>query len=138
MRRLVSLPIAVLLSLLMAGTALASFCGNDSKPGGAGQKAVLWVNIAAETVTVVEGANRGGRLTGGFVDVYLDFDGNGSAECFIDDTYLLSEHELGHIAAGQLLDGLAVNPAIHRGNNPGGSHGMGFAAIADLGGCPFA
>jgi hypothetical protein len=129
MRRLVSLPIAVLLSLIIAGTAFASICGNESKPEGNGQHATLWVDLSTFEVTILEGANAAGKLTGAYVDVFLDFDGDGTADCVINDTFILSEHEIGHIAAGQLLEGLAVNPAVHRGNNPGGSDaGVGFAA----------
>jgi hypothetical protein len=133
MRRLVSLPIAVLMSLIIAGTAFASICGNESKPEGSGQHATLWVDLATFEVTILEGANAAGKLTGGYVDVFLDFDGDGVEDCFINDTFILSEHEIGHIAAGQLLEGLAVNPAVHRGNNPGGGDsGVGFAETEGL------
>ena len=135
MRRLVSIPSAVLLSLLLAGTVLASICGNESKPEGAGQHAEIWIDFSTTpepTVTIV-GANAAGKLTGGFVDVYLDFDGGG-VDCFIDDTFILSEHTLGHISPGQLLEGLAINPAVHSGNNPGGADaGVGFAATEGCG-----
>jgi hypothetical protein len=140
MRRLVSIPIAALMSLLIAGTAFASFCGNDSKLDDAGQKAVIWVAFdpaaptAPPTITILEGANASGKLKGAFVDVFLDFNGDGTSDCFIDDTFILSEHEIGHLASGQILDGLAVNPAVHRGNNPGGPDaGVGFAATEGCG-----
>lgn len=137
MRRLASLPIALFMTLVITSAALASFCGNDSKGADRGQHATLWVTIATGEV-VVDGGNAQGKLTGGFVDVYLDFPPSAGFDCFIDDTYILSEHEIGHIAAGQLLDGLAVNPAVHRGNNPGGSAGVGFASITSLtADCPF-
>jgi len=128
MRRLVSLPIAVLMSLLIAGTTLASICGNESKQAGKGQHSELWIDFSTEppTVTVVNG-NAAGHLRGGYVDVYLDFDGGG-VDCIIEDTFIMSEHKVGHIAPGQLLDGLGINPAVHRGNNPGGEGaGVGFA-----------
>ena len=132
MRRLVSIPIAVLMSLIIAGTALASFCGNESKRDGAGQHATLWVDLstAPPTQTIIEGANAAGKVTGGFVDVHLDFNGDGVSDCFINDTYFISEHS-GHIAPGQDLDGLAVVPAVHKGRNPGGdSAGVGFAELS--------
>jgi hypothetical protein len=134
MRRLVSIPIAVLMSLLIVGTALASICGNESNREGAGQQSELWIDFTTDppTVTVVNG-NPNGHVRGGFVDVYLDFDGGG-VDCFIDDTFVMSEHEIGHIATGQLFEGLGVNPAIHRGNNPGGEGtGVGFAATEGCG-----
>ena len=129
MRRLVSIPIAALMSLLIVSTALASFCGNDSKPQGKGQHATLWYDLDAGVLVASEGLTARGTVPGGFVDVHLDFDGDGTFDCFIDDTFVLSEHKLGHIAAGQLLEGLAINPAVHHGNNPGGDDsGVGFAA----------
>jgi hypothetical protein len=128
MRRLVSVPFAVLLSLLLAGTTLASICGNNSKPAGSGQQSELWIDFSTTppTVTVVNG-NAQGHLRGGFVDVFLDFDGGG-VDCMIDDTFIMSEHKIGHIATGQLFEGLGVLPAVHRGNDPGGPNaGAGFA-----------
>jgi hypothetical protein len=128
MRRLVSIPVALLLSFIVAGTAFASICGNESKPQDKGQHSQLWINFVTGSVTVVNGTPNG-SLRGGYVDVFLDFDGGG-VDCVIDDTFILSEHKIGHIAPGQLLDelGLAVNPAVHRFTNPGGSDaGVGFA-----------
>ena len=134
MRRLVSIPFAALLTLLIVSTAFASFCGNESKPQGKGQHATLWFNLATGELVDSEGLTAGGTVPGGFVDVHLDFNGDGTFDCFIDDTFLLSEHKVGHIAAGQLLEGLAINPAVHRGNNPGGDDsGVGFAATAGCG-----
>ena len=130
MRRLVSVPIAALMSLLIVSTALAAFCGNESKPQGRGQHATLWFNLATGELVDSEGLTAGGTVPGGFVDVHLDFDGDGTFDCFIDDTFLLSEHQIGHIAPGQALcePPLAVNPAVHHGNNPGGDDaGVGFA-----------
>ena len=128
MRRLVSIPAAVLLSMLVVSTTLASICGNNSKPAGSGQQSELWIDFSTSppTVTVVNGTPTG-HLRGGFVDVFLDFDGGG-VDCMIDDTFIMSEHEIGHIATGQLVEGLGVNPAVHRGNDPGGADaGVGFA-----------
>jgi hypothetical protein len=138
MRRLVSVPIALLMSLLVVGTTLAAFCGNESKQDGAGQHAVLLVDLSTspETITILSGANAAGNVTGGFVDVQLDFNGDGIGDCFIDDTYFISEHS-GQIAPGQALGEppLAVNPAIHRGQHPDGNPGqettgVGFAELS--------
>ena len=135
MRRLVSVPAAVLLSLLLTSTVFAAFCGNDSKQEDAGQHTTYIVNLAASppTVTFLEGGNPTGNVTGGFVDVWLDFNGDGIGDCFIDDTFVLSEHELFHVAPGQDFEMLAVNPAVHRGRHPDGDPGtdgtgVGFAA----------
>ena len=141
MRRLVSIPIAALMSLLIVSTAFASFCGNESKKDGAGQHAVLLVDLSVvpETVTVLSGTNAAGKITGGFVDVWLDFNGDGTGECLINDTYFISEHS-GSIAPGQAFEDapghfLAVNPAVHRGRHPDGNPGqdttgVGFASLS--------
>ncbi|MCA1572792.1 MAG: hypothetical protein LC798_21360 [Chloroflexi bacterium] len=138
MRRLVSIPIAVLMSLLVVSTALASFCGSESKPDGKGQHATLLVVFSPDpaappTVTILEGANAAGKVTGGFVDVILAFpDGS---QCVINDTYFISEHRgLGEVAPGQELFELAVLPAVHQGRNPGGDGaGAGFAELIGAG-----
>ena len=119
-------------AFIVAGTALGAFCGVDSKPSGAGQKMVLWVDIPSGVQTILEGANAAGKFTGGFADVYLDFDGDGTADCFIDDTFLISEHS-GSVAPGQDFFGLPVNPGVTngfaRGVDPGGAHGVGEAEL---------
>jgi hypothetical protein len=135
MRRIVALPLALLMCLVVAGSAFAAFCGVDSKPTdkGAGQKLVLWVDLAAGTQTALAGTNANGKWTGGFADVHLDFDGDGTAECFIEDTFIMSEHS-GHIAPGQDFFGLAVNPGVtngfERGVDPGGDNGVGEAELS--------
>lgn len=142
MRRLVSIPIAVLMSLLIASTALASFCGNESKPEGKGQFATLWVNTTTGSVLITEDGQPVDRVRGGFVDTYLDFNNDGVWDCFIDDTYFISEHKgIGEVAPGQAFGDpahpLAVLPAIHRGGHPDGNpghatSGAGFASFTPL------
>src|SRR5262245_491387 len=132
-RSFLAVPVALLLSLLVAGTAFATHCGVESKPDGAGQHMVLLVNPATEAVTILEGLNKAGRFTGGFADVYLDFDFSGtisSGDGHINDTFLISEHSFKD-PPGQNDNGLAVNPSILHGKDPGGSgKGVGFAAFS--------
>ena len=128
-RSLLAVPLALLLSFLLAGTAFATHCGNDSKKDGAGQHLVILVNPETGRPTILEGANAAGRFTGGYADVYLDFDFSGtisSGDGHIDDTLLISEHSFKD-PPGQNEEGLAVLPPIIRGSNPGGDHGAGFA-----------
>ena len=129
-RSLLAVPLALLLSLLVAGTAFATHCGNDSKPDGAGQHLVILVNPETGQPTLLAGANAAGRFTGGYADVYIDFDLSGtisSGDGHINDTLLISEHSFGD-PPGQNDEGLAVLPPIRRGGNPGGGdHGAGFA-----------
>ena len=133
-RQFLAVPSAILLSLAVAGTALGAFCTSESKQDGAGQKVVLWVDLSTtpETVTVLAGANAAGKLTGGFADVNLDFNGDGTADCVINDTFLISEHS-GSVAPGQDFFGLAVNPGVQNGiahgRDPGGANGVGEADL---------
>jgi hypothetical protein len=137
-RPLLALPVALLLSLLVAGTAFATHCGNASKPDGAGQHALIVVDLGTGGIVYAEGLNKNGKLRGGFIDVYLDFDGDSmpsAGDCVINDTYILSEHS-GRAAPGQNDGGLAVIPSVIRFADPGGSgNGVGFAEL--VGFCPF-
>jgi hypothetical protein len=137
MRRfLIAVPAAALLSLVVAGSVLATHCAVDNKPDGAGQRVVIVVNPFTETVTPLSGINAAGRFTGGFVDVYLDFDQSGTisdGDGKINDTFLISFHS-GHAAPGQDAGELPAIPAILRGIDPAGQdHGVGFADFTIVG-----
>jgi hypothetical protein len=138
MRRfLIALPAATLLSLVVAGSVLATHCGVDNKPDGAGQRAVILVDPITGAFTPISGFNAAERFTGGFVDVYLDFDRSGTISAGdgkINDTFLASQHS-GGAAPGQDDGGLAVIPSILRGIDPAGAdHGVGFADFTIVGG----
>jgi hypothetical protein len=137
-RRLFALPLALGLSILVAGTAFATHCGVNSKPDGAGQKVIAVVNPVTGVPTFVAGVNAAGRFTGAFADVYIDLDGTGTpsaGDCVINDTFLISMHS-GAPATGQDDGGLAVIPPVLHGGDPAGSeHGVGFADLAGF--CPF-
>lgn len=132
-RSLLALPLALLLSLLVAGTAFATHCGNESKKAGAGQMQTILVNPETGAFSFLEGGNAAGRFRGAFLDVYLDFDLSGdvsTGDGFIDDTYILSQHS-GRAAPGQDDGGLAVIPSILRGTDPAGpGKGVGFASFS--------
>lgn len=133
-RRLVAVPAALLLTLVVAGTAFATHCGNASKPDGSGQHVILLVNPITEEFTPLAGMNANGKFTGAFADVYIDFDLSGtisSGDLHINDTYLLSMHS-GSASPGQDGgDGLAVLPQILRGSDPAGAaRGAGFADVS--------
>ena len=136
-RSLIALPAAALLTLAVAGTALATHCGVNSKPDGAGQKVVVLVDPVTGQFTAIAGFNAAGKFTGGFADVYLDFDRSGTISAGdgkINDTFIISQHS-GGAAPGQLSeDGLAVNPSVLRGSDPAGpDHGVGFADFTIVG-----
>src|SRR6188508_3182605 len=138
MRRfLIAVPIATLLSVFIAGTAFATHCAVDNKPDGAGQRTVILVNPVTEAVTPLSGVNAAGRFTGGFVDVYLDFDLSGTVSAGdgkINDTFLISLHS-GHAAPGQAAGDLPAIPSILRGiDRAGPDHGVGFADFTIVGG----
>lgn len=137
MRRfLIAVPAAALLSIAVAGTVLATHCGVDSKPDGAGQRVIILVDPVTGAFTPISGFNAAGRFTGGFIDVYLDFDGSGTISAGdgkINDTFLASQHS-GGAAPGQNGGGLAVIPSILRGIDPAGAdQGVGFADFTIVG-----
>ena len=138
MRRFIlAVPAATLLSLVVAGSVFATHCGVDNKPDGAGQRAIILVNPVTGAVTPLAGVNKAGRFTGGFIDVYLDFDLSGTVSAGdgkINDTFLISLHS-GHAAPGQDAGGLPAIPSIVRGVDPAGpDHGVGFAEFTIVGG----
>jgi hypothetical protein len=132
-RRFLALPAALAMTLVITGTALATHCGNDSKPDGAGQHVVILVNPVTEEVTPIAGFNAAGKFTGGFADVYIDLNLDGvisSGDLLISDTYLISMHGR-RAAPGQNSFGLAVLPTILRGDDPAGAaSGVGFADVS--------
>jgi hypothetical protein len=132
-RSFLAVPAALLLSLVVAGTAFATHCGNENKQAGAGQHQTILVNPVSGAFTFLEGGNEAGRFRGAYLDVYLDFDLSGTVNTgdgFIDDTYILSQHS-GKAAPGQDEGGLAVIPSILRGTDPAGpGKGVGFASFS--------
>ena len=134
--RLIALPAALLLSLALAGTTLATHCGVDSKPDGAGQQVVLLVNPITEDFTPLAGVTGNGRFRGGFADVYIDLDLSGTiseGDLKINDTFLISMHS-GSASPGQIEDELAVLPPIGRSDDPAGAaRGAGFADVSFVG-----
>ena len=131
---MLALPLALLLSLLVAGTAFATHCGNENKTAGAGQLQTILVNPATGAFTFLEGGNAAGKFRGAFLDVYLDFDVSGdvsTGDGFIDDTYIISLHSKNGAAPGQDDGGLSVIPSILRGTDPAGpGKGVGFASFS--------
>lgn len=123
-RRLLSGSLAAAaLTVATAGTALGAHCVNESKNDGAGVHGSVIINVATGAVTF-EGLNAGGRLPGGFADVYLDFNGDGVGDAQVgNDIFLISNHS--HRAnPAQGIPG--VLPAILAGQDPGGAgHGIG-------------
>ena len=129
MRRLViSLTSATLLTLLVAGTALGAHCINESKPEGAGVHGVVLLDPVTFEATF-EGTNAGGRLPGGFADVYIDADDSGTltaADIQVEnDIFLVANHShKDNPAQGSP----AVLPPILDGKDPGGEgKGIGVA-----------
>ena len=131
MRRvLASLGSALLLTFAIAGSVFAAHCINESKPGGAGVHGNVMINPFDPTAPpTFEGLNAGGKLPGGFADVYLDFDLTGTVTPgdvqVENDIFLISNHS--HKAnPAQGLPG--VLPPILDGRDPGGEgRGVGVA-----------
>lgn len=121
MRRvLLSLATATLLSLVVAGTALAGHCINESKPEGAGVRGAVLLDPVTFEATF-EGANAGGRLPGGFADVYIDADDSGTltaADIQIEnDIFLVANHSHKDNPAQGIP---SVLPPILNERDPGG------------------
>jgi hypothetical protein len=121
MRRvLISLGSALVLSVVVASTAFAAHCVNESKPDGAGVHGTVLINPVTEEATFI-GANAGGRLPGGFADVYLDLDLSGTLTDgdlqVEDDIFLIANHS--H-KANPAQGSPAVLPNVLRGQDPGG------------------
>ena len=126
MRRLLSIPIAALMSLLIAGTAFAAFCGNDSKLDGAGQTAVTGLpstrpprqlhrrSPSSRARTPAEAQGRVRRPSSSTSTVTVRRIASSTTRSSCPSTRSDTSRP------GQVLDGLAVNPAVHRGHNPGG------------------
>jgi hypothetical protein len=123
-----SLGAALLLTLVVAGTALGAHCQNESKVPDAGQHATVIINTLTGAVTFT-GLNAAGRLTGGFADVWLDFNGDGIGDLLAcEDVFIVSNHS-GQAAPGQATAPGAPGslPPIIRGDDPGGA-GAGLTA----------
>ena len=129
MRRIVvSLVSATLLTVVLAGTAFAAHCINESKQPGAGNHVTVLINPVTEAATFI-GANAAGRLTGGFADVYIDADLSGTltaADVQIEDDIFLVANHSGKLNPAQGAP--AILPPILDGRDPGGDgHGVGVA-----------
>ena len=121
MRRvLISLGSALALTFVIAGSAFAAHCVNESKPQGKGvHGAVLLDRVTFEAS--FEGTNPGGRLPGGFADVYIDADDSGTVSegdiQIEDDIFLISNHSH-KVNPAQGAPG--VLPPVLDGRDPGG------------------
>jgi hypothetical protein len=124
MRRLVTgMLSAGLLLVLTAGTALGAHCINESKKDGAGEHGVVIIDAATGEASFI-GLNAGGKLPGGFADVWLDFNGDGIGDQQVEDgIFLISNHShKPNPAQGtpSVLPSAAQDPG-------GDGHGVGFA-----------
>lgn len=131
MRRvLLSTAAAGALTLVVAGSAFAAHCVNESKPDGAGAHTVVLINPQTEAATFL-GTNAAGRLTGGFADIYLDADLSGTlteADILLDsDVFLVANHS-GKLNPAQGAP--AVLPPVLDGRDPGGD-GKGVGVHGD-------
>lgn len=82
---------AVILAL-SGGTAYAHYCTNVSKKDGAGVVGVLFADLSSGDFEVVPSKstvkmNSQGQVTGGFMDVHVDFNGDGTADFVLTDVY---------------------------------------------------
>ena len=121
MRRvLISLGSALALTFVIAGSAFAAHCVNESKPEGAGVHGAVLLDPETFEASF-EGTNPGGRLPGGFADVYIDADSSGTVSegdiQIEDDIFLISNHS--H-KANPAQGAPGVLPPVGDGRDPGG------------------
>jgi hypothetical protein len=127
MRRfLISTGAAGLMTLAVAGTAFAAHCTNESNVAGAGVHGTVLLDPITFDETYL-GLNAGGRLPGGFVDVYIDADQSGTLTDgdiqIEDDVFVVANHSFKDNPA---MGSPAVLPPINNGMDPGGDgHGVG-------------
>jgi hypothetical protein len=116
----------MLLTLVLAGTALGAHCVNESKQAGAGVHGVVLINPATGEATFPD-ANPGNRLPGGFADVYLDLDFSGTltaGDLQVEDDIFLAANHSHKVNPAQGVP--AVLPPVLAGRDPGGDgHGIG-------------
>jgi hypothetical protein len=115
-----------LLTLVVAGTTFGAHCVNESKPDGAGVRGAVLLDPVTFEATFI-GENAGGRLPGGFADVYIDADDSGTlteADIQIeDDIFLVANHSHKDNPAQGIP---SILPPILAGADPGGDgHGVG-------------
>ena len=116
----------MLLTLVLAGTALGAHCVNESKQAGAGVHTVVLLDPVTFEATFPD-ANPAGRLPGGFADVYIDADDSGTLTAgdiqVEDDVFLAANHSQ---KLNPAQGAPAVLPPILAGSDPGGDgHGIG-------------
>ena len=122
MRRFVSaIALSTVAVAMFAGTALGAHCINESKPEGAGVRGVVLLNPVTFEATF-EGTNPGGRLPGGFADVYIDADMSGTlteGDIQIENDIFLAANHSHKVNPAQGAP--AVLPPILDGRDPGGA-----------------
>lgn len=76
---------------MSGGTAYAHYCTNVSKSSGAGVAGILFADVSEGFEVIPSKStvkmNKQGQITGGFMDVHVDFDGDGTADAVLTDVY---------------------------------------------------
>jgi hypothetical protein len=122
MRRLITSSLAAgLMTIVFAGTALGAHCVNESKKDGAGEHGIVLIDAATGAATFV-GANPGGRLPGGFADVWLDIDGDGVGDQQIESGIFLISNHSHKVNPAQGAPGVLPS---HEQDPGGEGHGVG-------------
>jgi hypothetical protein len=92
-RRMTTVLVATVAALaLFSGTAFAHYCTNASKRAGAGNAGVVFIDVSTgdgeidwskSTIKL----NKQGQVAGGFMDLHLDFNGDGAADMVLTGIY---------------------------------------------------
>jgi hypothetical protein len=126
MRKRLGLGVAAgsILAISVASSAFAAHCFPVSKPDGAGQHLVVLINPQTGAPTFL-GTNAAGRLTGGFADIYLDFDQSGTVtdgDAKVgNDVFIIANHS-GKLNPAQGAP--AVLPSVQNGDPAGPGKGV--------------
>lgn len=112
-RRVTTIVVAAMTVLMMfSGTALAHYCTNVSKKEGAGNAGVLFADLSTGDFEVVPALttvkmNKEGHITGGFMDIHVDLDGDGTADMVFTEVFAnagLPENALLAAGCGQAVE----------------------------------
>ena len=102
-RRMTTIGLAtVAVLLLLSGTAFAHYCTNVSKTAAAGNAGVLFIDgpsdeiVASKTTAKI---TKSGQIAGGFYDVQVDFNGDGTADFTASGVYAHASLPVGALVA---------------------------------------
>ncbi len=121
MRRILVVALLVgALTVFTAGPAFAAHCENLSKEPGAGTHTTVVINALTGEATI-------DTFNGGWADVWLDVDGDGTADMFLEEVQIGGNHSPQYDEAEPWVNPGAINKTLN--SHATDEHGM----FVDLG-----